>query len=558
MALSRGFFFGVDVLGWALLHFLWQGAALGLIYWLVRPLCTGVAARYRLGMGILLALTLCPLLTMTYLWPAAGASGVATMSALPLLAGTITAVADHAVSSWRYQQMLPWLVAGWMCGVLVIALRSLWQWRRLARLVLQASPLPDWEVRLVHLCDRFGLLRPVRLLCSASAVTPMLIGWLKPVILLPASMLSGFSPHQIELILAHELGHVRRWDYLANLLQVVIETVLFYHPVVHWISRDVRNARENCCDDLVLSVANGNPLTYARALANLEALRHEQGAIAPALGASGGVLLTRIRRIVGAAEVLDPLPRSNAWPLLLAIAALVCLAWRPQHSVSDLTVPGLTVALSNAPTHTLALVSGNPRLANPAAAAASISPPVVTANITAAAAVVQHEVETAATPEPVSVRIARPRVSLAMAGAIDRVRNIATVRPAMPTTLSLAELDSAASSAAPATKLAPLHIVAPVYPSRAMSAATEGKVELEFGVGVDGGVRDIRVLHAQPAGVFDAAAIAALSEWRFPSAQSAERYTQNFAFTLHGRGIDGANAKCQQTTGTLICRRPGE
>ena len=132
MALSQGFFFGVDVLGSALLHFLWQGAALGLIYWLLRLLCTGVAARYRLGMGILLALTLCPLLTMIYLWPAAGASGVATMSALPLLAGTITAVADHAVSSWRYQQMLSWLVAVWMCGVLVIALRSLWQWRRLA------------------------------------------------------------------------------------------------------------------------------------------------------------------------------------------------------------------------------------------------------------------------------------------------------------------------------------------------------------------------------------------------------------------------------------------
>src|SRR4029077_8336234 len=139
-------------------------------------------------------------------------------------------------------------------------------WRRLNWLVRHAAaPLPECRDSLSKLCRRFGIRRPVRLLASLRVATPMLIGWFKPVILLPASMFTGFTPHQIELIIAHELGHIRRWDYLANLFQVIVETVLFYHPVVHWISRDVRNARESCCDDLVLALGEGSPVAYARA-----------------------------------------------------------------------------------------------------------------------------------------------------------------------------------------------------------------------------------------------------------------------------------------------------
>src|SRR6185436_16440590 len=98
-------------------------------------------------------------------------------------------------------------------------------------------------------------------------------GWLRPGILLPAAVALGFPAAQIELILAHELGHVRRWDYVVNLVQVVIETVLFYHPVVHWISRELRHEREICCDEMVLRVTRGHPHVYARTLASLEELR---------------------------------------------------------------------------------------------------------------------------------------------------------------------------------------------------------------------------------------------------------------------------------------------
>jgi bla regulator protein BlaR1 len=549
MAFSQSFIAGVDALGAVLLHFLWQGAALGLLYALLRPLCVNVGARYRLGMGTLLALALCPLVTLFYVWPVAG-TAVAAAGLTSTLSGSIAAVAGAPESNWDLREILPWLVAMWMCGVVVIGMRSLWHWRRLARLVRQAKPIPEWEAQLAQMCGRFGLFHPVRLLASAKVATPMLIGWIKPVILLPLSMLSGFSPHQVELIIAHELGHVRRWDYLANLVQVVIETVLFYHPVVHWISRDVRDAREDCCDDLVLSLAKGNPITYARALADLEELRHDLNVIAPALGAGGGVLLARIRRIVGVAGH-DALPRNNAWPVLLAVAAIVCLAVRPQHSLSGLTAPDVTAALANAPAQSLAIITGNPHLASNANAPApvAISVPVAAAN-SKPAPVAVHAVQ----PEmsaPVPVQIARPRIDkIALAPNVP-VQDLAPAH-ALPLSATMPLIDPATAAASEAPTR--LHVVPPVYPERAKSARIEGNVELQYSIGDDGSVRDIKVLRAQPKGVFDAAALAALSQWRFePSRDDANaRFTQNFAFNLtNGKA---SKQSCHEVLGSLMCR----
>jgi hypothetical protein len=125
---------------------------------------------------------------------------------------------------------------------------------------------------------------------------PTVIGWLRPVILLPASTLTGLSAAQIEALLAHELAHIRRYDYLINLLQTAVETLLFYHPAVWWISRQIREEREHCCDDLAVA-ACGNVLIYARALAELERLR----VAAPrfAVAATGGPLVRRIQRLIG-------------------------------------------------------------------------------------------------------------------------------------------------------------------------------------------------------------------------------------------------------------------
>jgi len=552
MEFSGSFIAGVDALGSALLHFLWQGLAVALLYAALRPVCVTVSARYRLGMSMLGILALCPLLTLVYVWPSDPSAPSPTAAALsPLLGGDIDVVAAAAGgASWHLRDFLPALVAAWVIGVLLIASRSLWHWRRLIRLVNGATPPgAEWQLRLQRMCRRFGVLRPVRLLVSAKVATPMLIGWIKPVVLLPLSMLSGFSPHQIELIIAHELGHVRRWDYLANLFQVVVETVLFYHPVVHWVSRDVRNARESCCDDLVLSLAEGNPLAYARALADLEELRHDlDGVVAPALAASGGVLLARIRRIVGV-EGHDPLPRNATWPLLLAAAALVFFAVRPQQQ----SLPDLAAALARLPVDSIALMSGNPRLALAPfhAPRATLSVPDLSVQTNEVAAP-----ETAVAAAPLHIALDWPKpAELAVAARSAAVRDLIATQ-ALPATVPAALVPTAVD--APAR----LHVVQPVYPTRATDGRIEGNVELEYSIAADGSVKDIRVLQAQPKGVFDAAAQTALSLWQFSHPSEANlgtRYVQNFAFTLHGKTAStDASPKCQISIGSLICRRLDE
>ncbi|MEO8802648.1 MAG: M56 family metallopeptidase [Rudaea sp.] len=551
---SQWFSVTVDLLGSALLHFLWQGAIVGALYALLRPLCASVTARYRLGLGAMLALALCPVFTLIWLWPHSGDATAAMGGQLRQFAGTFSIVAAQVPAGWHLHSWLPWLVAIWFGGVFTIGMRSLWQWQHLLRIVKLANPVPDWESRLNNLRARFGLRRPVRLLASARALTPMLIGWFKPVILLPASMLTGFAPDQLELIIAHELGHVRRWDYLANLIQVVIETVLFYHPVVHWISRDVRNLREECCDDLVLQVARGNPLTYARALADLEQLRQEL-VLLPALGAGGGVLLDRVRRIVGATEMIEPLPRNHTWPMLVAVVAMACMLWHPH---ADTVIPQASRVLAAIPTHALALTSGNAALVEPAAAAAAKSPvqPAQNLPVTSIDSRTRVAVTSEVAPPPSSieqVRIAHPRVKIALSNHIENIGDLSHFSSmSAPATLALGS-DETATLAPPV--VAPVHVVAPSYPPRAMLAGITGNVDLAYSVDSSGKVRNVRVLHAIPSGVFDATAKAALSEWRFPASAVGVEQTQNFAFTLPGHGNTD---KCQKLTGSLICRQPGE
>lgn len=287
---------GVTVLGWTLLHSLWQGLLIGCLYAFLRNLARHESERYALGVLMLLTLVLCVFGTSWQLWQAMSPTEFPPFVEASI-ATTSTDVVSTTVTNWLWlEALLPWLVALWISGVGVLSFNLARQYAQLSRLVREGvEELPEWQTTLAQLCKLFAITHPIRLLRSTQVNTPTLIGLLRPVILLPVGMIAGFTPYQIEMILAHELGHIRRWDYLVNLGQIAIETVLFYHPVVHWISRDVRNAREICCDELALSLTKSNPVDYAHLLTELEDLRALE---APALAANGGVLLARIRRIV--------------------------------------------------------------------------------------------------------------------------------------------------------------------------------------------------------------------------------------------------------------------
>ncbi|NWJ41054.1 MAG: M56 family metallopeptidase, partial [Geothrix sp.] len=268
-----------QILGWTLIHFLWQGAALGLAAWLGLVLLRGASARARYGLAcaFLLLMVAAPTATALLLQRQASAAPLAQLSvaveaaapsSLPAavpLAQRMKAALDPA---------LPWLLAGWAAGVLLLSARFLGSWVRVQRLRRRsASPVPsEWHLVLSRLCRELKLSRTVRLLQSAAVEVPTALGWLRPVILLPACALAGLSPIQLEAILAHELAHIRRGDFLVNLLQSLVEVLLFYHPAVWWLSARIRAERELCCDDVAAELC-GDPLILARALTDLEALR---------------------------------------------------------------------------------------------------------------------------------------------------------------------------------------------------------------------------------------------------------------------------------------------
>jgi len=313
--------------------------------------------------------------------------------------------------------------------------------------------------------------------------------------------------------------------------------VLFYHPVVHWISRDVRNAREECCDDLVLQVASGKALAYARALAGLEELRHDPGFAVPALGAGGGELLTRIRRIVGVAAMAQPAPRNALLPLLLAAAMLAFGTWRMQQRNAD-----LAIALEALPAQALALVSGNVQL---------IAPPKLVVSLPVVEIAPLAPIGIGESAADAAIRIAPARTRLGDVTPV-RIRDLAPDRALLPGPVP----ELAEATTPPNAELPPPQIVPPAYPPRAMAAGIEGSVELSYRIDANGAVSQMRVLHAQPAGLFEDAAKAALGGWRFPASAAGQTRTQNFAFTLHGK--TGVGDRCQSPTGTLICRHPGD
>src|SRR5215217_114126 len=341
----------IDVAGWTLLHFVWQGtlAALALGFALALVPRGWARARYVLACVALVGMVALPAVTASYIArnpsaprqgaPAGGdvAQGMHANGGTPAAPAGDSSVgrsardgadAGQGVPPGRVRQArpaawFPWLVATWLAGVCICAIRLAGGWWQTRRLVRNDAFQADeaWLHAVDRLSLRLRLHTHVRLLESARIQVPVVIGSLKPVLLLPAAAMAGLSPQQIEAVLAHELAHIRRHDYLVNLVQSIVETVLFYHPGVWWVSHTIRVEREHCCDDLAVSVC-GDALLYARALTNIETLRHER--IGIAMAASSGSLLSRVRRLLG----VRPPERlaASGWVVLSLTAILVASA----------------------------------------------------------------------------------------------------------------------------------------------------------------------------------------------------------------------------------------
>src|SRR5579862_4897371 len=236
----------VQHIGWTLIQFLWQGTLLSILFAIVRALLSRwmtTHARYILACSTLGVMVVSP---------------VATFVAKPT-APPVTSWPLPSADSW--QPILPWLVLTWLSGVIVFSVRLIGGWRVTARMrSTGVRPAPaEWQETLEQLIHSIGVSRPVRLLISSMVEVPTVIGWLRPVILVPMGALTGLPAEHIQALLAHELAHIRRVDYLVNILQSIAEAVLFYHPAVWWVSDQIRAERELCCDDLAVA-ASGDVL----------------------------------------------------------------------------------------------------------------------------------------------------------------------------------------------------------------------------------------------------------------------------------------------------------
>lgn len=312
----------IEALGWTLIHFLWQGAAVGLIVLIAKSLIKASSAklRYAISAMSLLVMLALPLITFAVVYSlsqkktvtpvtrSASFAPVPTVNSEAVLtpeSGTAaqkTTRPEQNPFDWLKSELAPfapWFVAVWILGVALLSSRFIGGLIVARRLKTNGTDAPpaEWIEKLAELKARVKVSRTVRLYRSIMVEVPTVIGWLRPVILVPASAITGLSSEQLEALLAHELAHIRRYDYLVNILQTAVETLLFYHPVVWWISAQVRAERENCCDDLAVA-ACGDVLTYARALADLELLRSRPQL---AMAADGASLLKRIERLVGKA-----------------------------------------------------------------------------------------------------------------------------------------------------------------------------------------------------------------------------------------------------------------
>jgi uncharacterized protein (TIGR03435 family) len=318
----------VERFGWTLVHFLWQGAAIACVYAIGRACVARANARYLLGCLALAFMLVAPLITWSALpSPRALPDPAYRINSVPPVPAAISSAASSpaflvktaAIAGAPPAALWSWVVASWFLGALAFWLRLAGGWviaaRMRSRLVHPAPP--EWQRTLRTLGARIGVTRPVRFLVSAIVEAPTVIGWLRPTVLVPVGALTGLPPGHLEAVLAHELAHIQRHDYLVNVVQTIAEALLFYHPAVWWVSGHIRNERELCCDDAAVSVS-GDVLTYARALMELESCRPAH--LDAVLAANGGSLADRIARLLGARA---PLRGGNLGAGVAAAAVLL-------------------------------------------------------------------------------------------------------------------------------------------------------------------------------------------------------------------------------------------
>ncbi|MFZ6801900.1 TonB family protein [Undibacterium sp. Di24W] len=323
----------IQALGWSLVHFVWQGCVIALILAVVLALTRKAKAQLRYAIACV-TLLLCAMLPV---WKFVQGLERGTSFDVALQATAQVAMSTQDVHplmqvSVIVQNNLHWIVFCWALVVALLSVRlclGLW-WLKGYGSGQRGQVNLYWQAQLDELAQHFALPGRVLLRVVKDIESPLTIGWLRPMVLVPASLVTGMEPSYLQALLAHELAHIRRYDYLMNLIQNVIEMILFFHPAVWWISKKIRNERENIADDLAASML-GEPRRLALALQELELLQFTTPQLAQA--AHGGNLMSRIKRLI------RPEVQSVNWKTAVTAVgiAMVCVGFAANAAMPSLS-----------------------------------------------------------------------------------------------------------------------------------------------------------------------------------------------------------------------------
>ena len=321
----------IHSLGWTIVHSLWQATLAAGLFFLLMLFLRKSSSRLRYYTGILTLLLVVVMAAVTFAGTYNSYSSGLTAAAKPDKAVTAAAgVGQEGVSLLNvlqeyFNRHMPLIVGVWLLGVLLLVLRLAGGFLVNARIKAKhtAEAPPYWQARLKTLARKINLKKAVLLKESAIARLPMTIGYLKPIVFVPMGLLTGLPQDQVEALLAHELAHIARRDYLVNIFQSVVDIVFFYHPAVHWISSFVRHEREHCCDDMAV-VTMGNSRSFARALTNIHDWGFAQPGFAMNLARNDHKLFHRIRRIT---KMKNKGTTSVQGLVVACVLGLLCIAF---------------------------------------------------------------------------------------------------------------------------------------------------------------------------------------------------------------------------------------
>lgn len=303
----------IKAIGWTIFHSLWQGAMIAVLLSGVL-LITGKKSarlRYNFSFAALVLIFLFSLATFFQVYDSSNSSAFSALSVSPgniVSSQPLTNVSGAEVSNsslsfvkvieYYFSQNVSVIVTLWLLGFILFSMRFIGGVLYVQRLrTLGIKSLYDfWFYRLKELSSSVGIKQLVEIYESTKVKAPVAMGYLKPVILLPLGMLTGLPQDQVEAIIIHELAHIKRYDFILNLIQTLIETIFFYHPVVWWITSTINSERENCCDDLTLKLCGGS-LVYFKALYNLQQICSEENELALAAIGKKNQLFRRINRM---------------------------------------------------------------------------------------------------------------------------------------------------------------------------------------------------------------------------------------------------------------------